>query len=470
MTWGFMNPVVIVPQESEGWSQERLEAVLLHELAHVRRFDSVSQLIAALACAVYWFNPSVWLCARAMRAEAEIAADDTVLLMGIKPSVYARELVRIAAELGTRRQPYSTIGVPVMKKSKIESRVQAILDPSTRRRRGITTVQVLTTAAIAGALLVPIGMLRASLVPIEPHPPTLTLRIGQSDQDKVQADEAQAKQQAERAAAAAQKAKVLAEKATQIALKAKKIAEHDRAQAEAQKGLAEAQRGLANAQKQAAEKANQAIGKLDRAAAEKAYRAALAAEKAAIKAQTLLRTKQYEELYKRLRSQQISQQVARAQLQAAMSQMKAQRTQLEETQRKLQDVLQAMQRAKGSQDSRALSEEHLQALYRQGVLSKEALASELAAIKVQGESKLIELQDLTKNLDKAHIIEIAQVRLEQAEAALAVAKQALADVEQRYQAGIIEKTEVDRASLSLRSAEGDVELYKVILDGLQKKK
>ena len=165
MTWGFMNPVVLMPNESTEWSFERLEAVLLHELAHVLRFDSVSQFIAVIGCTLYWFNPAVWLCARAMRAEAEAAADDAVIRLGVKPSTYARELLRITAELGRRRQPYSSIGVPVMKQSKIESRVKAILDPTIRTRRGVTVVEALVTLAVAGAIVLPFSSIRAAIVP-----------------------------------------------------------------------------------------------------------------------------------------------------------------------------------------------------------------------------------------------------------------------------------------------------------------
>ena len=166
MTWGFMKPIVLLPQESSSWSTERLEAVLLHELAHVRRFDSVTQFISVVTCAFYWFNPVVWLCARAMRAEAETAADDTVLRHGVKPSVYAGELIRIAAELGHRRQPFSPIGVPVMKQSKIESRVKAILDPSPRHRRGVTALEVLAAAGVATAILLPFSSVRAGIAPL----------------------------------------------------------------------------------------------------------------------------------------------------------------------------------------------------------------------------------------------------------------------------------------------------------------
>jgi len=164
MTWGLIRPVVLLPQDSVTWSQERLEAVLLHELAHVRRRDSLSQLIVVAASALYWFNPAVWLCARAMRAEAEQAADDAVIRMGVKPSDYARELLQIAAELGRRRQPFTHIGVPVMKQSKIESRVKAILDPTARRRRGVTGIEVLAIVGVAAVAIFPLSSIRAAIV------------------------------------------------------------------------------------------------------------------------------------------------------------------------------------------------------------------------------------------------------------------------------------------------------------------
>jgi len=202
MTWGFFRPVILLPQDSMTWTQERFEAVLLHELAHVRRLDSLSQLIAAAASALYWFNPAVWLCARAMRAEAETAADDTVICAGIKPSVYARELLLIAADLGHRRQPFSSIGVPVMKQSKIELRVQAILNPSTRRRRGVTLIEALVTACIAVAVIAPISAVRAAAVPHATE--------GKAQQKKPPSN-SQSKDQSGDKATAAERQKLIAE-------------------------------------------------------------------------------------------------------------------------------------------------------------------------------------------------------------------------------------------------------------------
>jgi beta-lactamase regulating signal transducer with metallopeptidase domain len=54
MTFGIARPVVLVPASSAGWSEQRRRMVLLHEMAHIRRFDLPFQLIARIACAVYW--------------------------------------------------------------------------------------------------------------------------------------------------------------------------------------------------------------------------------------------------------------------------------------------------------------------------------------------------------------------------------------------------------------------------------
>ena len=157
MTWGLMRSAVLLPKEADQWSMECRWIVMLHELTHVKRRDCLMQALAQLACALYWFNPLVWIAAWRLRVERELACDDHVLEAGAKASDYASRLVEIASSFGG-----ANCGSPVavgMACSHLESRVRSILDPNARRR-GVNGLKVALAAVIAAVLTAPLAMLR----------------------------------------------------------------------------------------------------------------------------------------------------------------------------------------------------------------------------------------------------------------------------------------------------------------------
>src|SRR4029079_9712727 len=95
-TWGIFNPTVLLPGDADTWDEERRRVVLLHELAHVRRKDSLMQIIAQVCCAVYWFHPAVWYTSRKLQSERELACDEHVLALGMNACDYAAHLLEIA--------------------------------------------------------------------------------------------------------------------------------------------------------------------------------------------------------------------------------------------------------------------------------------------------------------------------------------------------------------------------------------
>ena len=168
MLWGVVRPRLLIPAEAKDWSADRRWVVLLHELAHARRRDCLAKFIAHLACALYWFNPLAWLAFKRMQAEAETACDDLVLACGhgstelpeVRPSDYATHLLEIASGLKSGMlAAYSSIAMA--RKSRLEGRLLAILDPR-RSRRALTKWGLLAAAVFVAGLVVPIALLRAT--------------------------------------------------------------------------------------------------------------------------------------------------------------------------------------------------------------------------------------------------------------------------------------------------------------------
>lgn len=147
-TWGSLHPFILLPDEANQWSLARLRVVLRHELAHIKRFDCLSQSIARIACAFYWFNPLAWVAVRQMCIERERACDALVLSGdSCKPSDYAAHLLEIARRF--RHAPKAAY-IAMARSSHLESRVAAMLDCSQNRRApGMRTALVCSFAALA---------------------------------------------------------------------------------------------------------------------------------------------------------------------------------------------------------------------------------------------------------------------------------------------------------------------------------
>jgi beta-lactamase regulating signal transducer with metallopeptidase domain len=159
MTWGIFHPVILLPGEADEWESERRRVVLAHELAHVRRWDALTQWIAHVALVVYWFNPLVWMAVRKLREEREHACDDAVLEIGTAPADYADHLLTIVRSLGSAPGPAPAHALAMARRSQFEGRLLAILDNAVRRN-GVSRAAALATSAAALACLVPLAAMR----------------------------------------------------------------------------------------------------------------------------------------------------------------------------------------------------------------------------------------------------------------------------------------------------------------------
>jgi TonB family protein len=153
-TWGLVRPSVMLPHAAAQWDDDRAEAVLAHELAHVARGDWATQLAAELTRAALWWHPLMWVLASRLRRESELACDDRVLNSRVHAADYAAHLLAIARTC--RVGPLSAL--PMARLSTLERRIAAMLapdldrsHPSTATLATIGALCLLATAAVSGA-------------------------------------------------------------------------------------------------------------------------------------------------------------------------------------------------------------------------------------------------------------------------------------------------------------------------------
>jgi len=158
LTWGVLRPTLLLPEEADEWPDERRRAVLLHELAHVRRRDCLTHWLGLLTCAAYWFNPLAWWAASRLRTEREQACDDLVLEAGERPSDYAAQLLGVARSLRSVRA-LAPAAMAMARPSGLERRLLAILD-ARRNRRGPARWLVISGLAVVLAVSATLAAVR----------------------------------------------------------------------------------------------------------------------------------------------------------------------------------------------------------------------------------------------------------------------------------------------------------------------
>lgn len=155
MTWGIFFPVLLVPSNTAQWPEWKCRNILLHELAHIERFDCLTQFIARIACALYWFNPIVWVAAQRMRIEREMACDDRVINNGSLASDYAGQLLDVARSLRPV-QATAHAAIAMARPSQLSGRLTAVLDRA-RNRSFVTGKLRVAIGAATLAVALPVA-------------------------------------------------------------------------------------------------------------------------------------------------------------------------------------------------------------------------------------------------------------------------------------------------------------------------
>jgi beta-lactamase regulating signal transducer with metallopeptidase domain/tetratricopeptide (TPR) repeat protein len=163
MICGLFRPTILLPASIQTWEAGQLEVVLLHEYAHLKRWDALTLLLTNLVTSLFWFHPQVWFASLGARRECERACDDLVLSSGTKPSDYAGHLLSIV-KLMPEIERFGAVTLAMSQRSQLEGRLLAILHPRLRRAT-IPGKWVAISLFIVALMMAPLAALRLTASP-----------------------------------------------------------------------------------------------------------------------------------------------------------------------------------------------------------------------------------------------------------------------------------------------------------------
>jgi beta-lactamase regulating signal transducer with metallopeptidase domain len=169
---GFLKPLVVIPAWAmQELSTAELNSILIHELAHLRRWDDWTNLAQQVLKALLFFHPAVWWIESKLALEREMACDDAVLAETANPRGYAQCLVSMA-EKSFMRRGLAMAQAVVNRVHQTSLRVSQILDANRSSATRVWKPALYSVAAFSLVCLVSLSR-APELVAFEDRAPTI---------------------------------------------------------------------------------------------------------------------------------------------------------------------------------------------------------------------------------------------------------------------------------------------------------
>jgi beta-lactamase regulating signal transducer with metallopeptidase domain len=176
MTMGWLNPLIVLPPDLlRTLSHEELRGILAHEMAHIKRWDYVTNLVQRLTQALLFFHPAVWVIGNQLSLERELACDDWAIKLTGEPRRYAKCLTRLVESMSDTRAFAAASGI-IFGKHVISRRIEMILN---RERNATTSVSKAALYSAVGTAAVAV-VLATLISPAIAIPPGQALQVAKA--------------------------------------------------------------------------------------------------------------------------------------------------------------------------------------------------------------------------------------------------------------------------------------------------
>lgn len=154
ITFGFLKPVILIPAGLVfHLSAEQLEAILAHELAHIKRNDYLTNFCQSFLEVLFFYHPSFWWMSQTIKELRENAADDMAVKAGISPGVLAHSLAEVLAF--AKQNPPELALAAGQKRNPTLQRIKRILGhpAQTYPQNPIISIPMLLTLVLSAGLM-----------------------------------------------------------------------------------------------------------------------------------------------------------------------------------------------------------------------------------------------------------------------------------------------------------------------------
>ncbi|MBI3653813.1 MAG: M56 family metallopeptidase [Acidobacteria bacterium] len=144
--WGIARPIIVLPEMmADHLSEAELDAVMMHEMIHIARWDNLASNAQMFLCCLFWFHPLVWFIDKKLLIERELACDEKVVELGGAHGIYAASLLKVLKFcLGLRVAGLSAAGG-----SNLKRRIEKIMANETTTKMALSHRVLLIAVAAA---------------------------------------------------------------------------------------------------------------------------------------------------------------------------------------------------------------------------------------------------------------------------------------------------------------------------------